>query len=226
MGTGLQTACTALRCLLLFQYTAAAGRSKRLTLPLKRKSGILWKDTCEKQEKKNLKKTERKENQKGKTEESDMTHGERAEELFKKGYNCAQAVTAAFAEDMGMDLDTAARMASSFGGGVGRLREICGCVSGMALVAGILYGYSDPEDTEGKAELYSLVQELSGEFRKKHGEIICRNLLAGITSDSSPVPEARTEAYYQVRPCAGFAASAAEILEKKMKEREKSPEEV
>lgn len=149
-----------------------------------------------------------------------MTHEEKARELFEKGYNCAQSVAGAFAEDMDMDLDTAVRLSSAFGGGLGRLREVCGCVSGMALAAGSLYGYSDPQAVEEKAELYAMIQELAGKFREENGSIICRELLAGITEDTNPIPEPRTEAYYHHRPCAKFAASAARILEQKMAELE------
>lgn len=149
-----------------------------------------------------------------------MTHGEKAKALFEEGYNCAQSVAGAFAGDMGMDIAQAALLSSSFGGGIGRLREVCGCVSGMALVAGYLYGYSDPEAVEEKAELYALIQELAGKFREENGSIICRELLEGITGDSSPSPEERTEQYYHVRPCGELTASAAMILEKKMAELE------
>lgn len=147
-----------------------------------------------------------------------MSHGEKAEALFLEGYNCAQAVVLAFAEEIGMDWETAAKAASPFGGGVGRLREICGCVSGMALVAGLLYGYADPEAKEEKASLYALIQELAGEFKQRKGSIICRELLAGITDDTAPTPEARTAEYYQKRPCPKLAAAAAEILEAKLQE--------
>ncbi len=145
-----------------------------------------------------------------------MTRAEKAKEYFEQGYNCAQAVTLAFAEDMGLDVDQAAKMASSFGGGLGRLREVCGCVSGMALTAGTLYGYSDPNAREEKAEHYALIQKMAEEFKAKNGSIICRELLAGINNDTNPVPEARTEAYYKKRPCADLCYAAAEILEKEM----------
>lgn len=149
-----------------------------------------------------------------------MTHAEKAKTLFEEGYNCAQSVTLAFADELGLDREMAAKLASPFGGGLGRLREVCGCVSGMALVAGELCGYSDPEAGEEKAALYKLVQELAGEFEKQAGSIICRELLKGITSDTSPMPEARTESYYKKRPCAELAALAAGILEQKLAERE------
>ncbi len=148
-----------------------------------------------------------------------MTHGEKANAYFKQGYNCAQAVTLAFAEEMGLEPDQAAKMASSFGGGLGRLREVCGCVSGMALAAGALCGYSDPNAKEEKAEHYALIQKLAGEFKERNGSIICRELLAGINEDTNPVPEARTDSYYKKRPCAELAYVAAEILEKEMERR-------
>ena len=148
-----------------------------------------------------------------------MTHAEKAKAYFEEGYNCAQAVTLAFAEEMGMEKDEAAKMASSFGGGLGRLREVCGCVSGMALAAGALYGYSDPKAKEEKADHYALVQKLANAFKERNGSIICRELLAGINNDTNPVPEERTESYYKKRPCADLAYMAAEILEKEMERR-------
>lgn len=148
-----------------------------------------------------------------------MTHAEKAKEYFEEGYNCAQAVTLAFAEEMGLNEEMAAKMASSFGGGLGRLREVCGCVSGMALAAGALYGYDDPKAQEEKAELYALLQKLAGEFKERNGSIICRELLDGINNDTNPVPEARTDSYYKTRPCAGFVYAAAEILDEELKRR-------
>ncbi len=149
-----------------------------------------------------------------------MTHAEQAKAYFEEGCNCAQAVTLAFADEMGLERDAAARMASSFGGGLGRLREVCGCVSGMALAAGALYGYSDPKAKTAKADHYALIQKLTGRFRERAGSIICRELLAGINSDTNPVPEERTESYYQKRPCADLAYLAAQILEEEMRARE------
>ena len=145
-----------------------------------------------------------------------MTHAEKAKAYFEQGYNCSQAVTLAFAEEMGLDADSAAKMASSFGGGLGRLREVCGCVSGMALAAGALYGYSDPKAREEKADHYALIQKLAEEFKEKNGSIICRELLAGINNDTNPVPVERTENYYKKRPCAELCYMAAEILEREM----------
>lgn len=148
-----------------------------------------------------------------------MTRAEKAKAYFEQGYNCAQAVTLAFADEMGLKPEEAAKLASSFGGGFGRLREVCGCVSGMALAAGAIYGYSDPKAMEEKAEHYALVQKLAGEFKERNGSIICRELLDGINNDTNPVPEERTESYYKKRPCADFAYTAADILEKEMEAR-------
>ncbi|MCI8454581.1 MAG: C_GCAxxG_C_C family protein [Lachnospiraceae bacterium] len=150
-----------------------------------------------------------------------MTHAEKARELFLEGYNCCQAVAVAFEEEIGIDRETIARMASAFGGGMGRMREVCGCFSGMVMAAGALKGYSDPKSKEEKAELYARIQELAVEFKKDNGSIICRELLGGkIAKDTSPVPEERTEEYYKKRPCPELAGYAAGLLERKLKEAE------
>ena len=140
-----------------------------------------------------------------------MDRGEYAANLFVKGYNCAQALAVAYCDLIGCDADTAARMASSFGGGMGRMREVCGAVSGMLLVAGILYGYDQPEDEDGKMTHYARVQELAGQFRERVGSIICRDILKNPPSD--PVPSPRTEEYYANRPCVRMVYLAASILE-------------
>ena len=140
-----------------------------------------------------------------------MNHVERAVELFVEGYNCAQAVAAAFGDLTGLDEKTAARMASCFGGGMGRMREVCGAVSGMLLVAGILYGYDDPKATREKRDLYAQVQAMAGQFRQELGSIVCRDLLKNPPSDPNPTP--RTEQFYKDRPCARMVATAARIMD-------------
>ena len=140
-----------------------------------------------------------------------MNHVERAVELFVEGYNCAQAVAAAFGDLTGLDEKTAAKMASCFGGGMGRMREVCGAVSGMLLAAGILYGYDDPKATTEKRELYAQVQAMAGQFRQELGSIVCRDLLKNPPSDPNPTP--RTEQFYKDRPCARMVAPAARILD-------------
>ncbi len=139
--------------------------------------------------------------------------GELAEELFYQGYNCAQSVAGAFAEEMGMDFDAAVKLASSFGGGMGRLREVCGAVSGMFLAAGAICGYSDPKDPAAKKEHYERIQLLAARFKEETGSIICRELLGSMGQDTNPAPEARTAEYYRKRPCPKMIRLAAEILE-------------
>ena len=140
-----------------------------------------------------------------------MNHSERAVELFVEGYNCAQAVAAAFGDLTGLDEKTAARMASCFGGGMGRMREVCGAVSGMLLVAGLLYGYDDPKATTEKRELYAQVQAMAGQFRAELGSIVCRDLLKNPPSDPNPTP--RTAEFYKNRPCARMVETAARIMD-------------
>lgn len=147
-----------------------------------------------------------------------MTHGERAKKLFLEGYNCSQAVAGAYAEEMGMDFKTVVKMVSSFGGGMGRLREVCGTVSGMFFVVGALYGYNEPKDFEGKKELYGRVQELAGRFREETGSIVCRELLGLEGKDTSPTPSLRTAEYYEKRPCPDMAKLAGDILEEYIRE--------
>lgn len=137
---------------------------------------------------------------------------EHAKELFLEGYNCCQAVVGAFADVMDIEFSTAMKIASSFGGGMGRLREVCGAVSGMFLVVGYLKGYDDPKDVQSKAEHYRLIQKLAQKFREENSSIICRELLGENGKDVSPVPDQRTKTYYQKRPCAELVYLAAKIL--------------
>ena len=141
-----------------------------------------------------------------------MNHEISAAELFLNGANCAQAVLLSFGDLTGLDSKTAAKLSSSFGGGMGRLREVCGAVSGMLMVAGMLYGYEEPgeADTSKKAH-YQLVQDLCGRFREEAGSIICRELLANPSTDPNPSP--RTAEYYKTRPCARYVMLAARILD-------------
>ena len=140
-----------------------------------------------------------------------MDHMTRASELFLGGYNCAQAVAAAFCDLTGLDEKHSARMASSFGGGMGRMREVCGAVSGMLMVMGLLYGYDVPGDDAGKKRLYTDVQALAGEFRKEAGSIICREILKNPPSDPNPTP--RTADFYSRRPCERMVMLAAALVD-------------
>ena len=145
-------------------------------------------------------------------------HASIARELFMQGYNCAQAVACAFGDVTGLDIDAAARMSSSFGGGLGRLREVCGTVSGAALVLGIVRGYATPGDLKLKTEHYHTVQEFARRFREENGAIVCRELLKGVDVTQGSEPEARTPEFYKKRPCLNLAVSAARILEEMLKE--------
>ena len=142
-----------------------------------------------------------------------MTRSERAIDLFLNGCNCAQAVFAAFADLIPMEHKLALRLSSSFGGGLGRQREVCGAVSGMCMVLGALYGHDDPDDQAAKAAHYALVQSLCGEFRARYGSIICRDLLGAKRAEDSPNPTPRDAEFYRTRPCARFVGMAAELLE-------------
>ena len=143
-----------------------------------------------------------------------MNHAEYAAELFVGGYNCAQAVAVAFCDVTGMDRELAAKLSSSFGGGMGRMREVCGAVSGMLMVAGILYGHDLPADNKEKMEHYALVQELAGQFREQAGSIVCREILKNPPSDPNPTP--RTAEFYAKRPCAKMVMTAARLMEEFM----------
>lgn len=140
-----------------------------------------------------------------------MTKGEQAKELFLSGYNCSQAVVLAFADEMQLDKELLARLTMGFGGGMSRLREVCGTVSGMTFVISALY----PED---KASVYKRVQEAASMFRDKHGSVVCRELLnLDIKGADSPIPSPRTASYYKKRPCPDLVQSAADILENYIK---------
>ena len=145
-----------------------------------------------------------------------MDHREKAAQLFLQGYNCAQAMMVAYCDVTGLTPEFAARMASSFGGGMGRMREVCGAVSGMLMVAGLLYGYEIPGDDVSKKAHYHLVQHLAGKFREEAGSIVCREILKNPPSDPNPTP--RTAEFYAQRPCARMLILAAEILDEYMAE--------
>lgn len=149
----------------------------------------------------------------------------RAQELFKQGFNCAQAVFASCADLYGVtDLDLALRLSASFGGGMGRMRLVCGAASGMFMLAGLQNGSATPHDSEGKMANYALVQELAGDFKAKYGSLICAELLGLAPKDSalpfkegegvgfSPKPAERTPQYYEKRPCSEMVGEAVRIF--------------
>lgn len=142
-----------------------------------------------------------------------------AEAYFKEGYNCSQAVVLAFADLMDMDKEALLRMSSSFGGGMGRLREVCGSVSGMFLVLGYFEGSGSDRDPQQKKDIYAQVQELAARSRELNGSIICRELLAGVPHTDGGAPEERTPAYYKKRPCGKLVAISAQLLYEHLKEK-------
>ena len=145
-------------------------------------------------------------------------HAQRAQDLFYAGCNCAQAVFCAFCDEMGLDLDTAARLSSSFGGGLGRLRELCGALAGAELALGMLRGYSDVTDPALKAEHYARVRELAERFRARNGTILCRELLKDVKTVPGGAPERRTPDFYARRPCLRLVGEAAALLEQLLAE--------
>ena len=134
-----------------------------------------------------------------------MNRVEKAEALFKSGCNCSQSVFAAFADEFGLDEEMAKRIACGLGGGVGRMREVCGAVSGASLVIGMRLG---PDKTKA----YPAIQDFCAKFKEKAGSIVCRELLEGTGATSGGLPDARTVEYYENRPCLGLVKLAASLL--------------
>lgn len=138
---------------------------------------------------------------------------EKAKKLFHQGFNCSQSVFAACADMYGIDdEELALRLSASFGGGIGRMRQTCGAACGMFLLAGLENGSAIVGDAEGKKNNYALVQDLAAKFKAQNGSLICAELLGIAPKPQKPTPEARTEAYYQKRPCADMVASAVRIF--------------
>ena len=150
--------------------------------------------------------------------------GEMAKAYFKEGYSCAQAVLLAFPDLTGLDEGTAARLGSSFGGGMGRMREVCGAVSGALMVLGFALGYDDPKAPDAKNAHYARVRDFAARFRERSGgnSILCRELLSGVPHTEGGDAEARTSAYYRKRPCPELCALAAEIAGEMLAEADKS----
>lgn len=143
-----------------------------------------------------------------------MTRKEKAVQLFKEGYNCAQSVFGAYADLYEIPADMAFRISASFGAGVGRMREVCGCVSGISLVAGLETGATEGADRDAKARNYAVVQEMAKKFREQSGgSIICKELLGLKKPEGSAVPAERTADYYKKRPCVELIEAACDIIE-------------
>lgn len=138
---------------------------------------------------------------------------EYAYSLFENGYNCAQSVFAAYADLFGMDMQSALKLSSAMGGGIGRMREVCGAVSAMAMLAGLKEGNDDPENEEAKTHIYALVRQMSALFKERQGTIICRELLGIEGMEESAAPSKRTSEFYAARPCGRLITCAAQIVE-------------
>lgn len=138
---------------------------------------------------------------------------EEAVRTFEEGYNCAQSVFVTYADLFGIDRIQALKLASPMGAGIGRMREVCGAVSAMAMLAGLKQGNTDPKNMDAKEEIYALVREMSDRFEMESGSMICRELLGNLEREESARPQERTEAYYSKRPCSRLIATAAKIIE-------------
>lgn len=147
------------------------------------------------------------------TEQEIQQRVDKAVALFKQGFNCSQSVFAACADLYGInDEALALRLSASFGGGIGRMRQTCGAACGMFLLAGLHNGSAIPHDADGKKQNYALVQDLAAQFKAENGSLICAELLGIAPKPQDSQPEARTDAYYQKRPCADMVASAVRLF--------------
>jgi len=145
-----------------------------------------------------------------------MNYERKSEEFFRKGYNCAQSVAAAFADAVGLSEETLLKLSCPFGGGFARKRNICGAVSGMGIILGLLYATDSPD---AKKDSYRLAGELADKFAAEFGSMICAELLAGaVPKGGSPEPEKRTEEYYQRRRCVDCVKCAARLVEEEMRD--------
>lgn len=142
-----------------------------------------------------------------------MNRREKAINYFKEGYNCSQSVVMAFRDVLTIDANELCKIASPFGGGISRMRETCGAVTGMVLVLGNLFGYATPEMGEKKHELYQKTQEILKIFENKYGSLTCRRLLNLDTKHDDPKPSERDHSFFMNRPCPELIGGAAEILE-------------
>ncbi len=148
----------------------------------------------------------------------------KARRLFKEGgYNCCQAVVLAYCDVFGLDEGLAASLSSGFGGGMGRMREVCGSVSGMVFLSGLISPADNPSDKGGRTANYALVQEMAGKFKEINGSVVCKELLGLVpmgsgadTVKESPVPSDRTADYYKKRPCEELVGISARIVGEKI----------
>ncbi len=142
-----------------------------------------------------------------------MTHSQKAQDYFLQGYNCAQSVFTAFIDVTHVEEKEALKISAAFGGGIGRLRETCGAVSGMALVISHLKGYTTAQNQQEKSDFYALIQRVIAPFEQKAGSFVCRDLLKLLENRSTPIVPLRDEKYYKERPCLGLVVLAAQLLD-------------
>lgn len=142
-----------------------------------------------------------------------MTHSQLAKKNFESGCNCAQAVLLAFSDLTGLDEGTAMKLSASFGGGMGKLREVCGAVSGAFMAAGMIYADDHIPTQEAKAAHYEKIRNLATRFKEENSSYLCRELLEGVPVSKDAAPEERTEQYYKKRPCGELCAIAAQLLD-------------
>ena len=148
-----------------------------------------------------------------------MSKEKQAMNYFREGYSCAQAVLLAFCAETGLTKEQAAMLAAPFGGGMGRLREVCGAFSAALMVMGILEGVASPDDEQAKADQYAEVQRWAKTFAEQNGSIICRDLLKDVSTTQGSTPQPRTEEYYAQRPCMAIVGRAAAMVENFLEER-------
>lgn len=145
-------------------------------------------------------------------------HEEKALKLFREGYNCSQAVFSSFCDLTGLTEATALKISSSFGGGMGRMREVCGAVTGMFMVAGMLYGYTDPKADSEKNSHYARIQQLAKTIKSIYGSYVCREILKPINPDTAPVSTKRSPEFYKLRPCERIIADCARLMDEYIEE--------
>ena len=142
-----------------------------------------------------------------------VSRADETERLFREGYCCSSAVFAAFADVIGMTTDQAAKLACPFGAGFGGLREVCGAVTGMTMLAGYLLDCPEPNNQACKKALYGKIKPMCHAFEETEGSLICRELLGLKKGEELQEPAVRTEEYYRSRPCVRACRRAAQIAE-------------
>lgn len=144
-----------------------------------------------------------------------MDRVQKAVDLFKSGCNCSQSVICAYSDVFDMDEHTAMRVSEGFGGGMGRMRSVCGAVSGMFMLAGLKYSKGVPKDIETRTKVYSVVQQMAKDFKEKNGSIVCGDLLGiNLPKDTGAVPTERSADFYKKRPCIGCISDCAGLVQK------------